>query len=46
MIKTQVAFLEGRIFSSQLELFENFLNCSEWLDKNRPSKNATIVLII
>jgi len=32
-------------FSSQLELFENFINCSDWLDKSRPSKKATFVLI-
>jgi len=29
MIKTKVAFLEGRLFSSQSELFENFSNL--WL---------------
>jgi len=45
MIKTKVAFLEGRLFSSQSELFEYFLNCSDWLDKSRPSKKATFVLI-
>jgi len=27
MIKTKVAFLEGRLFSSQSELFKYFLNC-------------------
>jgi len=41
MIKTKVAFLEGRSFSNQSELFEYFLNCSIWLDKSRPSKKAT-----
>jgi len=46
MIKTKVAFLKGRIFSSQSELVEYFLNCFDWLDKSRPSKKATFVLII
>jgi len=40
MIKTKMDFLEGRLFSSQLELFKYFLNCSDWLDK------ATFVLIM
>jgi len=46
MIKTKVAFLEGRIFSSHSELFEYFLNCFDWLGKSRPSKKATFVLIM
>jgi len=46
MIKTKVTFLEGRLFSSQSELFENLSNCSDWLDKNRPSKKVTFVLIM
>jgi len=33
MIKAKVAFLEGRIFFSQSGLFENFTDCSDWLDK-------------
>jgi len=33
MIKTQVAFLEGRLLSSQLEQFEKFLKSSDWLEK-------------
>jgi len=42
MIKTKVAddFLEGRLLSSQSELFENFSNFSDWLDKSRPSKKG------
>jgi len=40
MIKTKVAFLEGRLFSSQSGFFENFSDCSDWLDKSRPSKNT------
>jgi len=43
MIKTKVAFLEGRLFSSQSELFENFSDCFDWVDKSRPSKKATFV---
>jgi len=41
LIKAKVAFLEGRLFSSQSELFENFSDCSNWLDKSQPSKKAT-----
>jgi len=46
MIKAKVAFLVGRLLSSQSGLFENFSDCSDWLDKNRPSKKATFVLIM
>jgi len=46
MIKTKVDFLEGRRFSSQSGLFENFLDCSDWLDNSRPSKKAAFVLIM
>jgi len=46
MIKTKVAYLEGRLFSSQLEIFEYFLNCSDWLEKSRPFKKATFALIM
>jgi len=42
MIKTKVASLEGQLFS-QSGLFENFSDCSDWLDKSRPSKKATMV---
>jgi len=44
LIKTKVAFLEIRIFSSQLEHFKYFSNSSDWLDKSRPSKKGTFVL--
>jgi len=43
MIKTKVAFLEGQLFSNQSRLFENFSDCSDWLDKNRPSKKSTFI---
>jgi len=46
MIKTKVAFLEGRLFSSQSELFEYFLNWFDWLVKSRSFKTATFVLIM
>jgi len=46
MIKTKVTVLEGRLFSSQSELFENFSNFSDWLDKSRPSKKSIFVLIM
>jgi len=39
MIKTKVVFFEGPTFFSQSELFDYFLNCSEWLAKSRPSKS-------
>jgi len=41
MIKTKLAFLEGRLSFSQSRLFENFLDCSDWMDKSRPSKKAS-----
>jgi len=43
MIKTTVAFLEGRLFSSQSEYFVYFINCSDWLVKSWPTKNATFL---
>jgi len=46
MIKTKVAFLEGRPFSSQSEQFQKFSKSSDWLEKSRPSKNAAFVLIM
>jgi len=46
MIKTKVAFLEGRLLSSQSEQSEKFSKSPDWLDKSRPSKKATFVLIM
>jgi len=46
MSKPTVAFLEGRLFSNQSEVFEYFLNCVDRLDKSRPSKEAAYVLIV
>jgi len=34
----QKCLFGSRLFSSQSELFDNFSNCSDWLDKSRPSK--------
>jgi len=45
MIKPKVAFLKGRLLYSQLEQFEKFSESSDWLEKSRPSKNATFILI-
>jgi len=46
MIKTKVAFLEGRLLSSQSKQFEKFSNSSDWLEKSQPSKKATFVMIM
>jgi len=40
------SFFGGSAFCTQSELFEYFLNCSDWMDKSRPSKKATFVLIM
>jgi len=46
MIKTKMAFLEGRLLSGQLEQSEKFSKSLDWLEKSRPSKKATFVLIM
>jgi len=46
MIKTRVAFLEGRLLFSQSEQSEMFSKRPDWLEKSRPSKKSTIVLIM
>jgi len=43
MIKTKVAFLEGRLLSSQSKQSEKYSKGSDWLEKSRPSKKATFV---
>jgi len=43
MIKIKMAFLEGRLFSSQSELSEDLSDCSDWLDKSRPYKKKTLL---
>jgi len=51
LLKTQLAclhdqskdgFFEGPAFSSQSGLFENFSDCSDWLDKSRTSKTPLL----
>jgi len=39
-------FLEGRLLSSQSEQLKKYLKSSYWLEKSRPSKKATFVLIM
>jgi len=46
MIKTKVAFLEGRLLSSQSEQSEKFSKSPDWLVKSRLFKKATFVLIM
>jgi len=46
MIKAKVAFLEGRLLSSQSGQFEKFAKNSDWLEKSRLSKKAAFVLIM
>jgi len=45
MIKTKVAFLEGRLLSSQSQQSYKFSKSPDWL-KNQPSKEAAFVLIM
>jgi len=46
MIKTTVAFSEVRLLSIQPEQSEKFLKSLNWLEKSRPLKKATFVLIM
>jgi len=46
MIKTKVAFSEGRLLTSQSKQFKNYSKSFYWLEKSWPSKNATFVLIM
>jgi len=43
--QTKGAFLEGRLLSGQSEQSE-LSKSSDWLEKGRPSKKATFVLIM
>jgi len=45
MIKTS-GFFGGLAFFNQSGIFENLSDYSDWMDKSRPSKKATFVLII
>jgi len=42
MIKIKLAFLEGRILSSQSEQSERFSKTSDWLEKSRPLKKPPL----
>jgi len=44
MIKTKVAFLEGRLLFSQSQQPKMFSKRPDWLEKSRPSKKATFSL--
>jgi len=46
MIKTKVAFLEGRLLLSQSEQLKKYSKSFDWLEKSRPSIKATFVLIM
>jgi len=46
MIKTKVAFLQGRLLTNQSEKFKKYSKISDWLGKSRISKKATFVLIM
>jgi len=39
-------FWRAGFFSANERFFVYFLNCSDWLDKSRPSKKVTFVLIM
>jgi len=39
MIKTKVAFLEGRLLFNQSEQFKKFSKSSDWLEKAGPPKS-------
>jgi len=45
MIKTKVAFLEGRLLSSLPEQTKKFSKSYAWLEKSRASKKATFALL-
>jgi len=42
MIKTKVAFLEGRLLSSQSEQFKKYSKSSDWLEKSSPPKRPLL----
>jgi len=33
-------FFRGPVLFQPIRLFENFLDCSDWMDKSRPSKKS------
>jgi len=46
MINKKVAFLDGRLLSSQSKKSEKFSKSPDWLEKSWPSKKVTFVLIM
>jgi len=42
--QSKSGFFGRPAFFQPIKAFQNFLNCSDWLDKSRPSKKATFVL--
>jgi len=46
MIQTKVAFLESLLFSSQSEQLKKVFKSSDLLEKSRPFKKVTFVLIM
>jgi len=42
MIKTIVAYLEGRLLSSQSEQLKKYSKISDWLEKSRLSKKTIL----
>jgi len=42
MSKTKVAFLEGRLLSSQSKQFKNYTNSSDWMEKSQISKKPLL----
>jgi len=41
MFKIEVAFLEDRLFSTQLERLKKFSKSYDWLEESQPSKKDT-----
>jgi len=46
MIKTKIAFMKGRLLTSQSEQIKIYSKSFDWLEKSRLSKKATFVLIM
>jgi len=45
-MKAKVAVLEGRLLTSQSENSKKYTKSTDWLEKSRPSKKDTFVLIM
>jgi len=42
MIKTKVAYLEGRLLSSQSDKFKKYCKSSDWVEKAGPPKKPLL----